>query len=372
MVPVASANLWLRRVKERNLMHDARDLCALAEEPSEVVVSLQRELEQARRELRETKDQLHAALQRRETLHAHRQWRWRQWLRKCVGVRLGVMQQHGPRPLRAPGHYTPRAGARPITISIVTPSFNQGGFLGRTIESVLGQQYGPLEYIVQDGCSTDETAEILERFRPMLAHCESRKDHGQAHAINLGFEYATGEIMAYLNSDDLLLPGALAYVADYFAHHPGVDVVYGHRIVIDEHDAEIGRWVLPLHDDDVLSWADYVPQETLFWRRRIWERVGGSMDESFQFALDWDLILRFREAEARFVRLPRFLGAFRYHSQQKTCSQLASRGLAEMDRLRRRCHGRPVTFSEIAQHLPGYFLRHLICDRLYHAGILHY
>src|SRR5262249_49361824 len=156
-----------------------------------------------------------------------------------------------------------------------------------------------------------------------------------------------------------LLPGALQYVADYFARHPGVDVVYGQRVVIDENDAEIGRWVLPPHDDAVLSWADYVPQETLFWRRRIWDRVGGAMDQSFQFALDWDLLLRFRDAGARFVRLPRFLGAFRYHSQQKTSSQLATRGLTEMNRLRQRCHGRPVPFPEIARHLSGYFLRHV-------------
>jgi hypothetical protein len=130
--------------------------------------------------------------------------------------------------------------------------------------------------------------------------------------------------------------------------------------------------VLPPHDDAVLSWADYVPQETLFWRRRIWDHVGGAMDQTFQFALDWDLILRFRDAGARFVRLPRFLGAFRYHAQQKTCSQLASRGLDEMNRLRQRCHGRSVSFSEIAQHLSGYFLRHVVYDRLYQLGILRY
>jgi glycosyltransferase involved in cell wall biosynthesis len=206
----------------------------------------------------------------------------------------------------------------------------------------------------------------------LLAHCESEKDRGQAHAINLGFEHATGEVMAYLNSDDLLLPGALHYVAHYFASHPDVDVVYGHRVVIDENDDEIGRWVLPPHDDAVLSWADYVPQESLFWRRRIWERVGGAMDEDFQFALDWDLILRFRDARARFVRLPRFLGAFRYHSEQKTNSQLATRGLTEMNQLRRRYHGRSVSFREIARHLSGYFLRHAVCHRLYQMGILHY
>jgi glycosyltransferase involved in cell wall biosynthesis len=337
-----------------------------------VIADLRRQLRETRQMLEETTARLNAASQQEETRRAHLQWRWRQWLRKCVGVRLGVMEQYTPRPLQVPRHYTSGAQLTPVSISVVTPSFNQGNFLGRTIESVLGQQYGRLEYIVQDGLSADETPLVLKLYRPRLAHCESRKDGGQAHAINLGFEHATGEVMAYLNSDDLLLPGALHYVANYFASHPDVDVVYGHRIVIDENDNDIGRWVLPRHDNEVLSWADYVPQETLFWRRRIWDRVGGEMDESFQFALDWDLILRFRDAGARFVRLPRFLGAFRHHLQQKTCSQLATRGLTEMTRLRRRCHSKSVTFSEIAQHLSGYYLRHILHDRLYQLRLLRY
>ena len=347
-------------------------MCAPANQLRGLITSLRRELHKTNQELQETADQLHAALKREDALRAHLRWSWRQRFWKCLGVRLGVMQQYRPRPLRIPGHYRTGAGLAPATISLVTPSFNQGNFLGRTIQSVLDQHYGQLEYIVQDGCSTDETAQVLERYRSVLAHCESVNDRGQAHAINLGFEQATGEVMGYLNSDDLLLPGALHYVADYFAHHLEVDVVYGQRVVIDENDQEIGRWVLPPHDNAVLSWADYVPQETLFWRRRIWDSVGGAMDESFQFALDWDLILRFRDAGARFARLPRFLGAFRYHSQQKTSSQLAARGLTEMNRLRQRCHGRPVLFSEIARHLSGYFLRHVACHLLYRLGILHY
>src|SRR5207302_369335 len=149
-----------------------------------------------------------------------------------------------------------------------------------------------------------------------------------ANGLNVGFEHATGEIMAYLNSDDVLLPGALNYVANYFREHPEVDVVYGHRVVIDEYDQEIGRWVLPGHDDEVLSWADYVPQETLFWRRRIWEDAGGMIDESFRFAIDWDLLIRFRDAGARMARLPRFLGGFRVHPHQKTSKEMADIGVS--------------------------------------------
>jgi glycosyltransferase involved in cell wall biosynthesis len=238
--------------------------------------------------------------------------------------------------------------------------------------SVLEQHYPELEYIVQDGGSSDGTASILQRYGTRLSHCECRSDAGQADGINRGFLHATGEIMAYLNADDLLLPGALRYVAAFFAGRPEVDVVYSHRVLIDEIEQEVGRWVLPPHDDEILSWSDYVPQETVFWRRRIWERVGGSMDESFRFALDWDLLLRFRAAGATFVRLPRFLAAFRVHPQQKTSAQMAEVGAREMDRLRERCHGRPVSPAEVALRTRRYLRRHLLCDLLYRLGVLRY
>ena len=141
-------------------------------------------------------------------------------------------------------------------------------------------------------------------------------------------------------------------------------------MIIDEHDAEIGRWVLPPHDDAVLSWADYVPQETLFWRRRIWDRIGGAVDESFRFAVDWDLLLRFREAGARFVRLPRFIGAFRVHPHQKTSAEMEAVGAAEMDRLRERSLGRRVTPTEIDRALRPYLRRHIVYHKLYRLGLL--
>jgi glycosyltransferase involved in cell wall biosynthesis len=270
-----------------------------------------------------------------------------------------------------PRHYfrtAPRRNAP--TISLVTPSYNQGHLLESTLRSVLDQNYPALEYIVQDGGSTDATCEILETYRSRLAYVDSTRDDGQAHALNRGFSRATGDILAYLNSDDLLLPGALAFVADYFARHPEVDVVYGHRVIVDTEGREVGRWVLPPHCESVLGWADFIPQETLFWRRSIWERTGGSMDESFRFALDWDLLLRFRQAGARMVRLPRFLGAFRIHEAQKTHRQLATIGAREIARLRRRTQGREVTETEIRNGVIDYLLRHVWYQRLHELGLL--
>jgi GT2 family glycosyltransferase len=299
--------------------------------------------------------------------------RKRRSLRGRLAPKLGVLYHHPPRTLEIPARYrAPQPLDGLPSLSIVTPSYQHAVFLERTLQSVLNQAHGPLEYIVQDGGSTDGTAEILSRYGAALTRWESATDSGQAEALNRGFRHATGEILAYLNSDDLLLPGALAYVARYFAEHPEIDVVYGHRVLIDEEDCEVGRWVLPRHEDEVLSWADYVPQETLFWRRRIWEKVGARFDTDFSFALDWDLLLRFRDAGARFERVPRFLGAFRVHLRQKTSANMQSAGRPEMNRLRTRCHGRPVSDAEAARHVRPYLMKHLVCHKLYRLGLLRY
>ena len=288
--------------------------------------------------------------------------------------RLGLLRHHGPIPLRTPARYLKaKAVPSPPKISIVTPSLNQGRFLERTISSVLEQGYANLEYIVQDGGSQDGSVEVLKGCEDRLAHWESAPDTGQADAINRGMDRATGEIMAYLNSDDVLLPGALQYVARYFQRHPEVDVVYGHRVLLDQKDREIGRWVLPRHNDDVLSWADYVPQETLFWRRRIWEATGGTL-EDFKFALDWDLLLRFRDAGANIVRAPRFLGGFRVHPAQKsqTMVEQGKEGAREIARIRRRELGHVPDREELGRGLRGYLRRHVVLHKLYRAHLLRY
>lgn len=287
--------------------------------------------------------------------------------------RLFKLRNYDPRPLRLPAAYfrtTPPTP--PLRISIVTPNLNQGRFLEATIRSVVDQDYPELEYIIQDGLSTDESVEVIRRYAPRLAYWTSEKDSGQANAINRGMRHATGDLLAYLNSDDLLLPGSLAYVARFFATHPEVDVVYGHRVLIDDDGLDIGRWVLPPHDDHILAYVDYVPQETMFWRRSLWERVGGQLDEAFHFAMDWDLILRFREAGAKFHRLPRFLGAFRISSDNKTTRLLETVGRRDMEILRQRVLGRIPSDAEIHQIIRPYMWRHWLYDKLYIAGVLRY
>ncbi len=300
--------------------------------------------------------------------------RFRRFVGKVLGSRLHTFYHYEPRPVRIPTSYhTPVPLTDPPLISIVTPSFNQGRYLDETIRSVLDQNYPKLEYVVQDGGSFDNSVAVMERYRERLTHTETRKDNGQGHAINLGFAHAThGEIMAYLNSDDLLLPGSLNYIAAYFRNNPDVDVVYGHRVIVDTTSLEIGRWVLPAHSDLMLQWADYIPQETMFWRRSIWDKAGGKIDESFRFALDWDLILRFREAGAKFARLPRFLGAFRVHTSSKTSADLATTGEPEMAKLRYRLHGKVMTRADIRRNMRGYMLRHAWHNWLCRLGLAHH
>lgn len=236
-------------------------------------------------------------------------------------------------------------------------------------------ELAPLEinYVVQDGGSTDGSTELIRSRAAHLAAWESAPDGGQAQAIVRGFSKTAGrstDLMAWINSDDFYMAGALRFVAEYFARHPEVDVVYGHRVVVDREGNEIARWYLPKHDPDVLRLYDFIPQETVFWRRRIWDQVGG-IDTSFQFAMDWDLLLRFQEAGASIVRLPYFLGCFRVHPEQKTSALISTQGQAEIDALRRRTFGRDITPDDLLKSKPlhRYLRRSAWIEQLWRWGI---
>jgi glycosyltransferase involved in cell wall biosynthesis len=290
----------------------------------------------------------------------------KKWLRP----NLWRTHQYPPRPLAAPAHY--RQPAEPAigpSIAVVTPSFNHAAFIPETIDSVLTQNYAGLRYTVQDGGSTDGTLSILARYGNRLDWV-SRPDAGQSDAINQGFERVAGEIMAWLNSDDLLLPGTLAYVARYFQAHPEVDLVYGHRFYIDEMGREIGRCILPAHHAETLKFADFVPQESLFWRRHVWAAVG-PLDVTYHCAMDWDFILRAIRAGFQFRRLPRFIGCFRVHAAQKTIAKMPT-SHAEMDRLRCDYFGRALTKAEILRGIRNYVARHVVLDRMHRVGIVKY
>jgi glycosyltransferase involved in cell wall biosynthesis len=287
-------------------------------------------------------------------------------------MRLGVLRQHDPRPLQPPAPFREKtAGSQQSSplVSIVTPSYQQAPFLPRTMCSVLDQDYPRLEYFVMDGGSQDGSVALIEKESHRLAGWASERDSGPASAVNRGFAKSSGEIMAWLNSDDLLLPGTIARVAAYFSNHPEVDAVYGHRFIVNERDHQVGHWVLPRHDPEMLLWADYIPQETLFWRRSLWEKTGAHLDESFKFAFDWELLLRFQKAGARIVRLPHFLGCFRVHDSQKSTADISTVGMAEMTRLRERELGPDFKEDTLSRKVISFQRRAVICDRLLRWGI---
>ncbi len=199
-------------------------------------------------------------------------------------------------------------------ISIVTPSFNQAAFIEETMRSVLLQSYPNLEYIVVDGGSTDGSVEIIRQYEKWLTHWVSEPDRGQAHAINKGFARATGEIVAWINSDDYYLPDAFARVAEAFKKKPSVGWVFGLLVVsLDMHARVIGyaTRVERMLDDLVLPF-----QPTCFFARAVLDQVGW-LDESLAYALDADLLVRVM-ANADWVSVPEALALFRLQAASKT------------------------------------------------------
>jgi glycosyltransferase involved in cell wall biosynthesis len=307
-----------------------------------------------------TTDSIHDVVQTRLQRPWHDKFRPRLW----------NYWQYAPQTLIVPTTYRSQTAPRNAPrIAVVTPSYNHARYLRATIDSVLAQSYPNLAYVVEDGGSTDGTLDLLESYGNQIAW-RSDRDTGQGSAINRGFARIDGEIMAYLNSDDVLLPGALAYVAQAFLANPKIDVIYGHRILINEGGLEIGRWVLPPHDRKTLKWVDYIPQETMFWRRRVWDKVG-PIDESFQYALDWNFVLRAQAAGFRFKRVPRFLACFRVHDQQKSTAMLVV-GSDEQSRLRHLHLGYEPDRGEIHRATRRYLRRHVVFHGLYRLGLLKY
>ena len=285
------------------------------------------------------------------------------------GQELGILRQYAGRPLQLERFPTRKRRGRHLPIiSIVTPTFNQAPTLSATIESVLRQNYPQVQYAVIDGGSTDETKKVLARYKSDLYHCVSEPDNGQADAIAKGFAALQGDVMAYLNSDDILMPGALSFVGQYFATNPHIDVIYANRVIVDEAGREVGRWILPRHNSEAIRHFDYVPQETLFWRRSIYEKVGG-INSAFHFAMDWDLILRFIAAGARVRRLPYFLACFRIHTGQKTHTLSATVGEREKLHLLAREHPLGCDTKSVQQLQDAYRLRSSLCAILLKLGL---
>jgi glycosyltransferase involved in cell wall biosynthesis len=204
-----------------------------------------------------------------------------------------------------------------LNFSIITPAYHQAQYIEATIQSVLAQNYPRLDYLVVDGGSTDGTLDILRRYENRLRWL-SEPDRGQADAINKGFKQTTGDIVAWLNSDDLYLPGVLTQVAEFFYQHPEIDIVYGDYHLIDP----TGRLLLtrreiPFDYNILLYGLNYIGQPTVFFRRHVFDRAG-YLDENLYYGLDWEYWLRLATCGCKFAHIPHFLAATRWQPQAKT------------------------------------------------------
>ncbi len=207
-----------------------------------------------------------------------------------------------------------------MKISIVTPSYNQGQFVRETIESVLAQDVPDLEYMVLDGGSTDNSADIIREYEPRLTYWHSKSDRGQADAIHKGFEMSTGDILGWVNSDDMLKPGALSFVMDIFKHNPEIHFMYGGCEIIDEQGRHIKNLLEPCYNE---KWQLYirccVPQSSCFWRRALYFETGG-LDTSLHYAMDYDLWFKFyNKAKPHIAK--KILSSQRMYAETKTLSE---------------------------------------------------
>ena len=238
-----------------------------------------------------------------------------------------------------------------LKISIVTPSLEQSKFLEHTIKSVLSQNYQNLEYVIQDGGSADGSVEIIQRYADRLTHWESKPDAGQYAAINEGFARTTGEIMGWLGSDDMYLPWTFAVVAEIFSTFPEVDwITSAYHMFYDKKGRVIDCFFRPKNNRDAFfkgenlpttGWyaTGFIQQESTFWRRSLWDKVGGQIDTSCKLAGDFDLWARFYK-ESGLVGVFTPLAGFRRHGDQKS-TLFRDQYLREAEESLRRHGGRP-------------------------------
>ncbi|MBL8146036.1 MAG: glycosyltransferase, partial [Anaerolineae bacterium] len=235
---------------------------------------------------------------------------------------------------------------RPL-VTIVTPTFNQADFLERTLQSVLSQDYHRLQYIVVDGASTDGTSAILARYSDRV-RVISEPDRGQADAINKGFRLAQGEILGWLNSDDLLLPGAISAVVRFFTAFPNGQFAYGDALAIDRRNRIYGLRAHVRQTDhaDLVNNGDFIVQPAAFWRASLW-RETGELNTDLRYTMDYDYWLR-ASLRTSLRYIPVCLVAERLHDAAKTAKGSRER-VVEIEQLARRYGGEGLPSSFRAQ-----------------------
>jgi glycosyltransferase involved in cell wall biosynthesis len=204
-------------------------------------------------------------------------------------------------------------------ISIITPSYNQGQFIEQTIQSVLGQYYPDLEYIIIDGGSTDNTVEIIRKYEKRITFWVSEKDSGQANAINKGFARATGDIIGWLNSDDMYLTGTLEYISRKL-NPDKAQIIFGNCFHLKEKSSfSKGSNVTEWHKQRHLKTGSYIIQPSTFWTRKVLE-TAGNLTEDLTYLFDWEWFLRAKNKGTEFISDDKYFSVYRLHESHKTGS----------------------------------------------------
>lgn len=247
------------------------------------------------------------------------------------------------------------------------PNYQQVRYLRAAMDSVLAQRYPGLEFLVVDGGSTDGSVEVIRARAHHLAWWCSGPDAGQTAAINAGLRRATGDVVGWLNSDDLLLPGALEKIARGF-QHPSVQAICGWTITIDEAGRKIGRRVYPQPTREVLLRRSLMPQPAVYWRRSLLAEVG-YLEESFHIRMDMDYYMRLGQHGVVPWLIRDFLAAFRVRPDQKSQSMM-ERGRAEELQLLQRVHGLQADRKRLRKGVPlGWRLRYRLMKQLASWGL---
>jgi glycosyltransferase involved in cell wall biosynthesis len=212
----------------------------------------------------------------------------------------------------------------------------------------LRQDYPNIEYIFVDALSTDSTPEVLTRYSNQIDCIIQEKDEGQADAINKGFQHANGELMTYINSDDCYAsPTVISEVVDLFAANPSIDLIYGKRYEVDENGFFVFSYPHRKFEKERLYKADYIPQECVFWRKSIYDKSGSFVDKTFNFAMDYELWLRFLAHGAEFLSVDRVFGLFRTYPAQKSIANWSEHGLPEIAKLQKRYLGSSIEYNDM-------------------------
>ncbi len=250
-----------------------------------------------------------------------------------------------------------------MKITIITPSFNQGKYLEATIQSVLNQKYPELEYMIFDGGSTDDSKQIIEKYKKELTYWESTKDKGQSEAINKGFAKTTGEIVTWLNSDDQLMPDTLFKIAAYFEQNPDIAFVHGKTMLIKETSDKEGIIKGAERNDlnyRLLAGLPF-PQPSSFFRKKMLDQFG-FLNENYHYGMDYDFFLQI-SLNYEGLRVNEVFSTYLLHENSKTVSQSAvfARDYAKI-------------FSRLLRSFP--FTADLIAQmqllKMYDEGINHY